>query len=532
MVREGGDAAARRWGQWIAVPVHPVLIAAYPILYLWATNRGEVQEREVIGPLVIAVGVTLLVVAGLVGVGVARARAALIGSLVAAEVLLFGHVTDALAPLRISETRLLLGWLAIGVIAGVLVLRVRRDPRTLTILLNLVSAVLVANSVIAIAADEVAEIARGDQPPAPAQTAMVQTAASRSPATSATGLRDVYLIVVEDYGSPRTLSQYLDVHDDGFFDWLTRSGFTVLPSTTSNYGRTPLSMASLLNMTYLDQVAAAQGPDSASYAPVNAMVDHSAVAAFFKDRGYLIAQLGSQYYLTAHSSVADVNPVFGRTSDFQTVLYQSTILPAIAGRLGFEDAFTERKVNDEAYRWELATFPSLRDLAGPKYVLTHLFLPHHPWIVDDDGDYISAAEDKKRTPAERYDAQWAEVDRQVRAMIEPLLQGPEATHPIIILTTDEGPNPEGMATIDGDLDWSHATDAQLDQKFGIFAAYYLPGVDSSSLNPTMSSVNAFRFVFDRYFDAGLGLLPDKSWIHQDKHHPYVLTDITDRLPGH
>jgi hypothetical protein len=531
MVREGGDASARHLGRWIAAPLHPVLIAAWPILYLWASNKGEVQAGEAIGPLVVAIGVTLIVVGGLIAVGVGPARAALIGSIFAAEVLLFGHVTDALASLRISETRVLLGWLGIGAAACVLVLRVRRDPRTLTILLNLVSALLVANSLVAIVTDEVAEIARSDQPAAPAASTAGGTSAGRSPAPSATGLRDVYLIVVEDYGSPRTLRQYLDVHDDGFFDWLTSSGFKVLPSTTSNYGRTPLSMASLLNMTYLDQVAAAQGPGSSSYAPVNAMVDRSAVARFLKDRGYLIAQLGSQYYLTAHSSLADVNPVFGRTSDFQTVLYQSTILPAIAGRLGFEDAFTERKVNDEAYRWELATFPTLRDLAGPKFVLTHLFLPHHPWIVDKDGAYISAAADKKRTPAERFDAQWAEVDRQVRTMIEPLLQGPEATRPIIILTTDEGPNPENMATIDGDLDWSGATDAQLDQKFGIFAAYYLPGVDSSSLYPTMSSVNAFRFVFDRYFDAGLQLLPDRSWIHQDKHHPYVLTDITDRLPG-
>jgi hypothetical protein len=531
MVRERGDSA-RQWGRWIAVPFHPVLIAAWPILYLWASNKGEVEAGEVIGPLVIAVGLTLLVVAVLIGLRASRARAALIGSIFAAEVLLFGHVTDALASLRISETRILLGWLAIGVVASLLTLRIRRDPRTLTIVLNVLSAVLVANSVVVIATDEIAEIGRGDQPPAPAATATVGTSAGRSAAPNAAGLRDVYLIVVEDYGSPRTLSQYLDVHDDGFFNWLTSSGFKVLPATTSNYGRTPLSMASLLNMTYLDQVADAQGPDSASYAPVNGMVDHSAVARFLKDRGYLIAQLGSQYYLTAHSSAADVNPVFGRTSDFQTVLYQSTILPAIAGRLGFEDAFTERKVNDDAYRWELATFPTLRDLTGPKFVLTHLFLPHHPWIVDEDGDYISAADDKKRTPAERYDAQWAEVDRQVRTMIEPLLQGPEATRPIIILTTDEGPNPEGMATIDGDLDWSHATDAQLDQKFGIFAAYYLPGVDGSALYPTMSSVNAFRFVFNEYFDAGMALLPDRSWIHQDKHHPYVLTDITDRLPDH
>jgi hypothetical protein len=531
----GGTVSIGRasgWRRWIAAPVHPVLIAAYPILYLWAENSGEVEANEAFGPLVIAVAVTVLLVVGLIVVGAERRRAALIGSIVAAEVLLFGHVTDALAFLRISETRLLIGWLGIGVVASILVLRIRRDPHSLTIFLNLISAVLVVNTVVSITTEELAEASRSAGQPAPAAAATAQPSAAASAVTSAAGLRDVYLIVVEDYGGPRTLSQYLDVHDDGFFDWLTDSGFTVLPSTTSNYGRTPLSMASLLNMTYLDQVAAAQGPDSASYAPVNAMVDHSAVADFLKDHGYRIGQLGSQYYLTAKSSIADVNPTFGRTSDFQTVLYQSTILPAIAGRLGFEDAFTERKVNDEAYRWEVSAFPAMRDLAGPKYVLTHVFLPHHPWLVDENGNYVSAAADSKRTPLERHRAQWKEVDRQVRSMLEPLLAGPEATRPIIVLTTDEGPNPDGMPMIGGDIDWSQATDAQLDQKFGIFAAYYLPGVDSSGLYPTMSSVNAFRFVFDLYFDADLPLLPDRNWIHRDKHHPYVLTDVTDRLPGH
>jgi hypothetical protein len=234
MVREGDNAPAPRWQAWVAVPIHPVLIAAWPILYLWASNKGEVEAGEVIGPLVIAIGVTLLVVAGLIAVRVGRARAALIGSIVAAGVLLFGHATDALASLRISETRLLLGWLATGVVAIILALRIRRDPRTLTILLNLVGGVLVANSLVAIVSDEVVEIAHGDPPPAPAATATVGTSAGRSPAPNAAGLRDVYLIVVEDYGSPRTLAQYLDVHDDGFFDWLTGHGFTVLPSTTSN----------------------------------------------------------------------------------------------------------------------------------------------------------------------------------------------------------------------------------------------------------------------------------------------------------
>ena len=48
----------------------------------------------------------------------------------------------------------------------------------------------------------------------------------------------------------------------------------------------------------------------------------------------------------------------------------------------------------------------------------------------------------------------------------------------------------------------------------------------------MSSVNAFRLVFDLYFDADLPLLPDRAWIHSDKHHPFNLTDVTERLDSY
>jgi hypothetical protein len=46
----------------------------------------------------------------------------------------------------------------------------------------------------------------------------------------------------------------------------------------------------------------------------------------------------------------------------------------------------------------------------------------------------------------------------------------------------------------------------------------------------MSSVNAFRLVFNLYFDAGLPLLPDRSFLHTRVGRPYDLTEVTDRLP--
>ena len=45
----------------------------------------------------------------------------------------------------------------------------------------------------------------------------------------------------------------------------------------------------------------------------------------------------------------------------------------------------------------------------------------------------------------------------------------------------------------------------------------------------MTLINTFPIVLDRYFDAGLPLLPDRSYSSRAWVRPWDLTDITDRL---
>ena len=151
-------------------------------------------------------------------------------------------------------------------------------------------------------------------------------------------------------------------------------------------------------------------------------------------------------------------------------------------------------------------------------------------VVGAQGNYVTDEDDEKRSEYEQQVTQWDFTGREIQTLIEGLLDEPEETAPIIILTTDEGPNPADMVTSAPDIVWTKATDEQLDQKFTIFAAYRLPGVDETCLYPGMSSVNTFRVVLDLYFDARLPLLPDRNYSHRDKSHPSDLTEITDRLP--
>lgn len=504
--------------------MHHVLIASYPILFLLSNNLGEVDPREGLIPTAAAAGLAMALFVALRIARVATLRAALLVSILALVILLFGHLASALQPLGISGVPLLSGWLVGGAVMAFLALVVQADLRAITALLNTASALLVALAFTTIGWHAITEPALyvGGQ----------RVVASAPAAPSGAPLRDIYYLIVEDHGAPRTLSQYLDVpDDDGFYDWLADQGFDVLRDTRSNYGRTPLSMASSMNMTYLDELAATMGPDEASHRPLDQMVRESKATAFLKARGYSYVLLGSQYYLTARSPVADVNPTFAQTSDFLGVLTESTILPSIANVLGFEDELSDRRRNYDAAVWGLRTFPQLAELPGPKFVFMHLFLPHAPWVVDADGRYVTEEADEGRSFPERYRPQWSFVHREMKSLIQGLLDEPEETRPIIILTTDEGPNPRDMPETENNIDWASANDAQLDQKFAIFAAYYLPDVSNTCMYPGMSSVNTFRLVFDLYFDANVPLLPDRNYIHRDRRHPYDLTEITDRLPS-
>jgi hypothetical protein len=322
------------------------LLAAFPILFLFAENLGETEPGEVVVPLALSVAAAGLAFAVLRVALHDAARAACLTSLGVAAFFLFGHAENLFASVGLTEGKVLAGWSVAAAVLAILILRTRRDLGRLTVALNVMTLVLVANVVVTIGVGLGSSSAAG--PPAEA-TAPTPTAAPH-PSRAATGQqRDIYYILVEDYGSPRTVVDTLGLPDTGQFEWLAEQGFHVLPETRSNYGRTPLSVASSLNMTYLDDIAARYGPDWRDYTPISDLVRNPAAARFLKDRGYKFVQIGSQFQLTSRSAIADVNPVFRDTSDFAGVLYDTTIVPAVVHRLGLDDGRSGRRKNYDAF---------------------------------------------------------------------------------------------------------------------------------------------------------------------------------------
>src|SRR5690606_22880633 len=90
-------------------------------------------------------------------------------------------------------------------------------------------------------------------------------------------LPDIYYIIFDEYAGHRALEREFGFNSTPFYEALRERGFTVPEPEFSNYAQTYLSLASSLNMMYLDDVAAQAGTDSTDWTPVYGLVEDSVV---------------------------------------------------------------------------------------------------------------------------------------------------------------------------------------------------------------------------------------------------------------
>ncbi len=500
------------------LPVHPLLVAAYPVLFLYGANLGELELSDLVGPLVAVVVAALVLV--VVGTAVLRdsRRAALVVSAVAAMLLLYGHVAAVLALRGVPAGFQQIGWALL--VFGAVALAIRLGGGRLASItrgLNLVMAVLVVFALVTIVPGELARLGRS-------------TAAAAPVGGDAGPGRDIWYLVFDRYGSASSLELQYGIDDRPFLDRLRARGFQILTDSHANYVKTSLSLAATLNLDYLDDLVAAQDPASDDHGPVFERLSDHAVGRFLQERGYQYVHVGSYYGPTRTSKIADRNLPPGGPSDFVASLYDTSALPAIARRLRIGPIDTSRERHYKAGRFQLDKLDDVADDPGPSFVYAHLMIPHPPYTFASDGSFVTDEQDVGRRQALAYGEQLTYLHTRIEALLDRLLARPEGERPIIVLQADEGPYPREYARNTVAFDWSKASTDELEIKFGILNAMYLPGDGSPDPAPTLSSVNTFRLIFDRYFDADLPLLPDRSFTSAGKFRPYDLTEITDRLP--
>lgn len=498
-------------------PVHPLLLATYPLLFLLSRNLAETPPGDAVLPLAVSVATTAVLLALLAWLLGDLHRAALTATIGVAVFFGYGHVRNLLAErLPLPDGLLAVGWLLLGALGVGLALRAGRRRRQATVLLNLLGGILVAFALVPIAAHYAdagggARLAGGD----PAAGAVAGPG------------RDIYYLVFDRYGAAATMQEGRGVDNAPFVASLRNRGFYVADRAFANHLKTGSSLASSLNLRYLTDLAEQMGAEARTWGPVFELLEHHAAGRFLQERGYTYVHIGSWWDPTQGNETADVDWGYASgSSDYVDTLLDTTILQPLAASTGQAVADHGRR-HHEAARHQFEAIPRAAELPGQVFVFAHVLLPHEPYVFDAEGRFV--ADQRGRTREEKFSEQLAYTNREIDALLDALLDGGD-DDPIVILSADEGPHPYRYAAAD-EWDWRGATPTELREKLGILNAFYLPGVDpgEAGLHPEISPVNTFRVLFNAYFGADLEVLPDRSWAFVDSSHPYDLFEVTDVL---
>lgn len=525
-------------------PVYLLLFGLYPVLALWAQNIQEVGFEQVVRVIIASFLVCFFVWLAIMLVFRSVERASLIAVVALIIFFSYGHLYESARnwSFEFARHRYLLPLLIVLFSAWMFYVSRMKQLNRFTEFFNLFSLALLLIPLYTIINFEI----RSYQSHRKQAPAVIPQATSQN-------RPDIYYIIVDGYARQDVLDEYYQFDNAAFIEYLQEKGFYVAKESTSNYRKTLLSLTSSLNMAYVQDLLPGLNPKSRDYTQVIELLRHSAVRQLLAQNGYRFvtvsngikttigdaevtltpdaAALSESVNLAGQGSSIDLNSfegLFVETSlarlwvDWQVRQGKSNVLDVVA----VEAPYNRHRM---FIRFGIDSIATTADLDGDNFVFIHIVAPHPPFVFGPNGEQVR--HDRLFTIAdgpysqgsrEDYVRQYADqvefINQQLITAIADLFERSE-TEPIIIIQGDHGPK--------GFSDENSET-GDFTENFAILNAYYFPDQDYTGLYPSISPVNSFRVVLNKFIGTDFPLLEDESY-YSDVAQPFEFISVTDQV---
>ncbi|MBO6517275.1 MAG: hypothetical protein JJ975_12060 [Bacteroidia bacterium] len=516
-----------------AKPWHSLFFAAFPAVFLYSQNIEMVMFSDVIKPLTIILGLAIVLLVILRFVFKSWVKSGLLTSLIMVLALSFGPYYEycytweiPFYPKNIRWDHNFYKWTSLCLILLVSWRLKKSKSKLLKInsLLNFVSVILLLFSAYSIMDFKRKEAKMEDAKFEEVMSDTTEGIQSFRPT--------IYYLVMDAYTRNDVLQEYFNFDNSEFTNYLKDKGFYVADKAISNYGQTVLSIPSALNMQYLDSVISVLGEKHESRWPMAKVLNNNKVLNTLKKQKYKSISFDASIFEVVYLKDVDV---FHQTPGTKFSLYQNELINMSVIR-----AFNRRKrivtaSPEEFHRKKiLEAFNVMGRIPAksePYYVHGHILAPHQPFLFDKDGNHVDAGYDyniwrpfKQSSDNSAYKkgyiGQLQFVNKKLTELIDKILSESKIP-PIIIIQGDHGSCSElrnHMGFEDNDFK----------ERFSIMNAYYFPDQDYSMLYDSISPVNSFKVVMNKYFNGKYELEEDKA-LYSDWAYPYLLYDVTDSI---
>lgn len=315
---------------------------------------------------------------------------------------------------------------------------------------------------------------------------------------------DIYLILADEYVGASELKDEFGFDNNPFLDSLAQRGFYNIPNTRSNYNFTPFSVASTLNMDYLP-ISSASMANRPELSLCYRTIRDNNLLHFLKAEGYGFynysifdfegqpASLATQFLPSRTKLITGQTFVdrFNRDLRFNLVtrLHSRRELSRIT--------YGVLQNNEQHFEdtWKIAETVT----TAPKFVYTHLHLPHYPYYYDSVGNAqpFEKLLEGNQVNKEMYRSYLQYGNRKYLELIDHILASSKKP-PIIILMGDHG--------------FRHFTEP-VDPVYQYLnqVSVLLPDREYQSFSDSLTNVNVFRVLLNGQFRQQLPMLRDTTY---------------------
>lgn len=321
---------------------------------------------------------------------------------------------------------------------------------------------------------------------------------------------DIFFIIFDEFASTRGLEKYLGFDNSRLDTLLIKKGFHLATHSTSNYNSTPHSIASTLSLQYLEADL-----EKKLYTPSTALKAQETVRL-----SYFPNTLIANGYTLLNYSIFDIAGIKSpNLAHFNIHIPKLLSLETLWGRIKrdiwwnmvlFMNSETDmdqiinksESPNPQIFLNKLNnTLTALKSTFDkPVFVYSHILLPHAPFHFTRNGEIrkLRFIDDHPT----RMDSLYLDQLQFCNTLIDSLASASnfaKTNRPrVIIIAGDHGYRsrviPENLR----------------DKEFMNLNAIYFSDKNYSSLSDSMSSVNIFRHIANKYFQVHLPLLKDST----------------------
>ena len=487
----------KTWRSW---PLYPVLLALALVLkvFLDADINIHASLRVMV---ILVVGAILLTAICVLLLGQVR------GAFLAAALILIARSGDPGAGLLAALLAVLL------VIAFLQVRRLRPRaafPRQPNPWLNGLSAIVLGLTIVSGAQSGIlfSIATHQGQPPGSLAPASASAQPSATP--------DIYMIMLDGYPRADTLARLFNYDNTPFLSALANQGFEVEDLNNSNYIWTALTMSSMYQMQYLQELPGATD----SYPGLRRLINDNPVWDELRSRGYVIAA-NQGYWEQDSQRDADVS-CDGGSNDFE-MWFPSFTLGGALSRVIDPGIEADAIRSNVTHAWDCLD-SLLAPTKQPKFVYIHVALPHLPIVFTATGSaadlrfFGKTRPDMDVTDAEFEAAYTSEIEylnSQTLLAVSQLAQRPD--QPVVIVFSDHGSESR--------LNFSDPIKGDVPERLSNFMAALTPG------HPNLYScdtepINMFATLLDGYFGDSMPMRDSHHYLSPDVR-PFDFTEVPD-----